>query len=121
MADDSQKVFARPSPQPFTRVTSEDHMLRSDILDTAKGHITKDRAETHGRAENSFEDIAGHWNWYLGGRLKKPITAFDVAQMMVGFKQARAKGNPGHMDNQVDLVGYAAIGGEIACKEREDI
>jgi hypothetical protein len=33
--------------------------------------------------------------------------------MMVGFKQARSMGNPGHADNAVDQCGYSAIAGEI--------
>ena len=99
---------------------AEEHLLRSDILDTAKSHITRDRAATHGKAENSFSDIAAHWNAWLGGRLgEQPITSYDVAMMMVGFKLARAKGNPAHMDNTVDLCGYAAIGGEIALDDAE--
>lgn len=94
-------------------------MNRSQIIDTARDAITRDRAATHGEAENSFLKIAGHWNWWLADRLTAPITVFDVAQMMVGFKQARAHGNPAHADNHVDLVGYAAIAGEIADRPQE--
>lgn len=100
-------------------MANEEHLVRSDILDTAKSHITKDRAATHGRAENSFAEIAGHWNWYLGARLKTPLTPFDVAMMMTGFKLARAKGNAGHQDNFIDGAGYLAIAGEIAMNEQE--
>lgn len=89
-------------------------MNRAEILDTAKQYITQDRAATHGDAENSFSEIAGHWNWWLGDRLTAPLTAWDVAQMMAGFKQARAKGNPGNPENAIDGCGYQAIAGEIA-------
>jgi hypothetical protein len=46
-----------------------------------------------------------------------PLTALDVARLMVLFKMARAKGNPAHMDGWVDACGYAALGAEIASKE----
>lgn len=94
-------------------------MTRADILDTAKDCITRDRAATHGDAEDNFAWIAGHWNWWLQDKLEPgaSITPYDVAQMMVGFKQARAKGNPAHMDSHVDAAGYVAIGGEIAARQ----
>lgn len=96
-------------------------MTRADILDAAKACITVDRAATHGAAEDSFAWIAGHWSWWLQDKLEPgaSITPYDVAQMMVGFKQARAKGNPAHMDSHCDAVGYAALAGEIALRATE--
>jgi hypothetical protein len=101
----------------------EGRVKRAEILNEAKAIITKDRAATHGAAENSFAQIAGHWTWWLNQKLApgQTITALDVAQMMVGFKQARVKGNPGHADNHLDLVGYGAIGGELAGAEAEQL
>lgn len=84
-------------------------MNRTDILTAAHTTITVDRAATHGDAENTFGRIAAFWSAHLG----RPITAGDVAVMMVLFKAARISGNPGHLDSWVDLVGYGAIGGEI--------
>jgi hypothetical protein len=89
-------------------------MNRSEILDTAKAYITVDRAAVHGNAENTFGEIAQAWNWWLGGRLSAPVTAYDVGMMMALFKLARAKGNPSHMDSIVDVIGYAALAGEMA-------
>ncbi len=96
-------------------------MNRADILNTARDCVTRDRAATHGNAEDSFAWIAGHWNWWLQDKLEPgaSITPYDVAQMMVGFKQARAKGNPAHMDSHCDAVGYAALAGEIARRATE--
>lgn len=94
-------------------------MNRAAILDTARDCITRDRAATHGDAEDNFAWIAGHWNWWLQDKLMPgaALTPYDVAQMMVGFKQARAKGNPAHGDNPVDGCGYFAIAGEIGAKQ----
>lgn len=90
-------------------------VTRSEILDTAKQYVTQDRAATHGDAEDNFSTIAGHWTWWLQGKLKpgETINAYDVANMMVGFKQARMKSNPAHLDSAQDLCGYGAIAGEI--------
>lgn len=85
-------------------------MNRSDVLDQAKACVTKDRAATHGAAENSFERIAALWSADLGVAL----SAVDVARLMVLFKVVRARGNPAHADNWVDMAGYAALGGELA-------
>jgi hypothetical protein len=89
-------------------------MNRSEILDTAKAYITVDRAAVHGNAESTFCEIAQAWNWWLGGRLSAPVTAYDVGMMMALFKLARAKGNPSHMDSIVDGAGYLALAGEMA-------
>ena len=89
-------------------------MHRTEILSTANEYITKDRAETHGEAENNFAQIGAAWTWWLNDRLSAPISAHDVAIMMTLFKLARAKGNAGHIDNAIDGCGYLAIAGEIA-------
>lgn len=91
-------------------------MKRAEILAEAERCITVDRAATHGDAEDNFALIGGHWTWWLQDKLRPGvmITAYDVAQMMVGFKQARAMGNPQHLDSHTDAIGYAALAGEIA-------
>jgi hypothetical protein len=94
-------------------------LVREEILDHAKNYISVDRAATHGRAEDSFSQIAGHWSWWLQDKLKagETVTPYDVAQMMVGFKQARMKHNPKHLDSAKDLCGYGALAGEIGAKD----
>ena len=93
-------------------------MLRTEILETANEYITKDRAATHGDAENSFAQIAAVWTWWLNERLTAPIDAYDVAQMMSLFKKARAMAIRTHMDSVTDDVGYTAIAGEIASRQK---
>jgi len=84
-------------------------VTRSEVLDTAKGYVTKDRASTHGSAENSFAVMAQMWSAYLGVK----VEAHDVAAMLVLFKVARYRNNPAHADNSVDAAGYAALMGEL--------
>ena len=89
-------------------------MTRTEILDIAKHYITQDRAATHGGAEDSFADIAAMWSIYLG----HPVGPEDVAMMMVLLKVVRFKNNPQHADNPIDAVGYSALAGEIALRQK---
>ena len=86
-------------------------MKRADILATASEYVTKDRAATHGDAEDNFRRIADLWNAYMG---VDDITSIDVAVMLALLKVARIRSNPTHADNWIDIAGYAACGGEIA-------
>lgn len=98
-------------------------MNRSQILDAAKQIVTEDRNAQHGEPEDSFSRIAGHWTWWLQDKLRPDVmlTAYDVAQMMVGFKQSRAAYNPALADSHLDAVAYAALAGEIALKDCVDV
>ena len=88
---------------------------RSDILDMASECITRDRAATHGDMEENFSTIAAYWSIHLGVE----VTAADCAIMCGQIKLARLKSNTSHADNWVDLVGYAACGGELAAERTE--
>jgi len=85
-------------------------MKRSEILDTAKEYVTKDRAAAHGDAESNFSLIGLYWSAHLGTF----VGPEDVAVMMTLMKLARIKANPMHVDSWVDGCGYLACGGEIA-------
>ena len=86
-------------------------MNRNEILDTAKGLINGDRAETHGDAYHMHNVIAEMWSTILGGISVSPMR---VALMMAALKLARASENPNHSDNFVDACGYIALAGEMA-------
>lgn len=88
-------------------------MHRSEILDTAKQYVTKDRAATHGDAEANFGLIALYWSAHLDCY----VGPEDVAIMMTLFKLARAKGNISNPENWIDGAGYLACGGEIATEQ----
>tara|TARA_R110000772_G_scaffold196738_1_gene307514 strand:+ start:732 stop:998 length:267 start_codon:yes stop_codon:yes gene_type:complete len=88
-------------------------MNRADTLTAAAQAVTVDRAATYGDLEDGFNDIARIWSVRLG----KPITAAQVAIMMIDLKSVRAWGNPAHDDNWVDIAGYAACGAEVSHEE----
>ena len=83
-------------------------VTRSDLIVKAEDVINGDRHSTYGDARESFETIAKLWSAYLS----VDVTAEQVAAMMVLMKISRQRKSK-HMDNWVDIIGYAALGGEI--------
>lgn len=98
----------------MTDLTQWNLSNRKTILDAAEKCVCHDRQNTHGRPEDSFGAIADLWTAYLDAG--REITPVDVAQMMILLKVGRAKENPKHQDNWVDMAGYAACAGEIAAE-----
>jgi hypothetical protein len=85
------------------------------ILTEAAQIVAGPRNTTHGDKVASFRVIANLWNAYLGGRLDQgPITARDVAQLMVLLKIARSIQGASIRDHYLDQCGYSAIAGELA-------
>ena len=85
-------------------------MTRKECLDEAAKCVLQDRQNQYGRPEDCFQLIAELWGSYL----RRCISAHDVAAMMALLKIARFRHNPGHLDNAVDLAGYAACMAETA-------
>lgn len=82
------------------------------FCDTAKGLIggNGQRRQDYGGVEESFERIAKLWSVVIG----TDVTAEQVALCMVQLKLARLFVTPNHTDSWVDIIGYAALGGQIA-------
>lgn len=92
-------------------------VTRQEILDEAKKQVTGKRETDYGRPEDNFGIIAKLWSAYTG----MEITPTDVTMMMSLLKIARIKtGFGGTTDCFVDLAGYAACGGEISQRTKED-
>lgn len=92
-------------------------MNRAECLDEAKRLITQDRQNTHGQPENGLRRIASLWSVYLGTE----VTEVDVAMMMVLLKVARQSMNEVHLDNYVDVAGYAALAAELISPLSSDL
>lgn len=99
-------------------------MKRGKILDNAKICTTQDRNNQYGEPEDVFKDIARLWDAYAeiiyDLRDVYEETEFDVCMKQILLKIARALHNPEHMDNYVDIAGYAACCGEIATSEKTE-
>jgi hypothetical protein len=84
---------------------------RQFLLDAASKLIHGNRAVDYGDARAMHQKIADLWSAYLG--LEEKITADQVAMMMGLMKIARSTNSP-KPDSFIDLIGYAALGGEMA-------
>jgi len=90
------------------------------ILREAAGIVEGARNSSHGDKERSFNVIANLWNDYLRGRKVNeglnftPISAVDVAQMMVLMKIARSIQGTPILDHFLDASAYSAIAGELS-------
>lgn len=99
---------------------------RAEILRKAEELINGDRAQTYGPPEVSFGRIADILNAMgyrhhtqiegaqAGYTRAEQLDAVDAALVLLGMKLSRTVGNVNHMDNWVDLAGYAGLGAELA-------
>lgn len=85
-------------------------MRAKDICATAANLVGGDREKTHGSKVENFSNIAALWAGYL----EVPVSALDVANMMMLLKIARTKTGSLNMDDYIDAAGYAGCAGEIA-------
>lgn len=84
-------------------------MLRKNLLQDVEDIICEERQDTYGAPEQSFGRIADYWSIYLG----TPVTAVQVANMMILLKIARMQGPVYKRDNYLDAAGYAIIAASI--------
>jgi hypothetical protein len=97
-------------------------MTRKEILSAAEECVCTSRQEEYGPIENNFALIGRLWTEYAKTRCVSIgadvcIEPEDVAIMMALLKIGRIASGQVKADNYVDLAGYAACAGEIACKE----
>ena len=85
-------------------------MQAQDVCRRAADLVAGGRARLHGDARAVHASIAALWSAYLG----TPITARDVALMMVLLNVARTKTGAFNLDDYVDAAGYAGIAVEVA-------
>lgn len=82
---------------------------RQHFIDTAAELINGPRAKDYGPAKFNHERIATIWSVILN----TAVTAEQVAACMIGVKLARLAEDITKDDSWVDIIGYAALGGEI--------
>lgn len=96
-----------------------DKERRETCLRKANECVNGSRNEEYGSAENNFNHIANMWTAYLSDRLCAELDALDVSNMMIMLKMARIAANGFHLDNYVDIAGYAACSYGIAQEQNE--
>jgi len=103
---------------------SDNREVAAGLLKAAAQTILRDRPGVHGSAENSFEMIGEMWTVYLrhvrSVRKSDIIRPEDVSEMMAMLKKARkVYGDPMNDDNDVDDIGYTALGGMLRLPENK--
>jgi hypothetical protein len=99
------------------RVTAKD--LKSNkkdrmyFLDEAEKLINGQRAKEYGPAKKNHQRIADIWTILLDKKLNGAITPEEVVACMIGVKVARLAEDISKDDSWTDVIGYAALGGEI--------
>lgn len=78
------------------------------ILEEASRITAKDRRDAYGHPLDNFARTGAYWSVKLG----IPITAEDVAEMMILLKQAR-NDHKRDRENYLDIAGYAWCGQEV--------
>ena len=88
---------------------------REYFLNEAEKLINGPRAKEYGPAKFNHERIAKIWSVILA----REVTAEEVVACMIGVKLARLAETMEHDDSWTDIIGYAALGGEIVNHEKE--
>ena len=89
--------------------------MKEEILDNAMAAVGE-REFTHGECVSNNKNIAELWSAYLS----VPITADEVAIMMLLLKVGRTKSRTAVKDHYVDMAGYAAIAGQIVLGDKNE-
>ena len=83
---------------------------REEMLAAAGALITGEREEAYGKPQRNFRHIAERWSQHVGFELEP----WQVALMMADLKIARMASLCNyHHDSTLDIIGYAALAGEL--------
>lgn len=95
--------------------TTTEDPTRVKLALKAADIITGDRQTDYGPPEVNFQRIANLWNDHMETTM---FTPRKVAELMLLLKIARTVNSPTE-DSYVDLIGYAALAGEMAENEKK--
>ena len=84
-------------------------MDKATLLKEALELVTGDRNETHGDAREQLGHTAAFWSVYLGVH----ITSEQVEVCNILQKVSRSCHGRTNLDDARDIIGYAAIWGEL--------
>lgn len=87
---------------------------RKFFINKAGDLISGKRADDYGDATESFRRIASIWSAILNTE----VSPEQVAACMIGLKLGRLSNEIKHEDSWVDIIGYAALGGEASQNEK---
>ncbi len=71
--------------------------------------IAKEREEQYGNFVDNFEQVKEVYDAISS----TPLTVKQIFDVLIAVKLARRKFNPAHMDNDLDIINYMAMGAQI--------
>lgn len=86
---------------------------RAHLLERAGECVLHERNATYGPPTQDFDRIAAMWSILFN----HDFTSHDVARALIVLKLSRLNHSPSHLDNWVDIAGYAACGWECAVEQ----
>lgn len=99
------------------KVTHEEEQWRAKGILTDASDTISERGTTHGHYDQTMLRTAKLWSTFLETQLEPN----DVAICMALVKLARIMETRNVYDSWVDFVAYAAIAGELAVKDWDDL
>jgi hypothetical protein len=90
-----------------TKQTTVNEVAPPPLLIEANTLINGQRQQDYGDKLANFTQIAMGVNMVLATKLTVPVTADDVAMIMMQVKIARLAKSPAHRDSILDVAGYA--------------
>ena len=103
-SEEAKVILGKPRPK-----------NRGWFLDEARVLINGPRANDYGESQINHERIATMWSIIC----KTEITPEQVIACMIAVKLARLSENISKSDSWVDIIGYAALGGEMVNEKRK--
>lgn len=91
-------------------------MHHSDVLKSAQS-ILQQRSNEYGDISASFVRASTIASAIAG----KPVSAYDVAVVMMAVKQSRIGHNKNSVDSWVDLINYTTFAAQFADEEPDNI
>jgi len=84
-------------------------MPANTVLEEAASLVDGRRQKDYGHPSEDLGRTAGMLNALFAKKLKEPLSAQEVAVIMLCVKMSRLMATPGHRDTLVDIAGYARV------------
>lgn len=95
-----------------------DTIKEKPMLHQAHDLINGQRQKDYGDKLTNFSQIAMMVNGVIATKLQVPLTAEDIALIMMCVKMARLAKSPDHYDSIVDIAGYAGCYERIVAERK---
>lgn len=113
--EERRAIIARGGRLASERAPSFSLVTAGAICQQAADITAGDRQTTHGDKVENHRNISALWSAYLGVE----IAPYQAAGMMVLLKLARTQAGAFHVDDYVDMAGYAGCMAEIRHRNGE--